>query len=102
MWDFKTILMKKLWIVLVLLSAAIICSCSVVEENRDNCPCWYTIDLTEVDRSMQNLHLWIFDEEGMLICRDSLHKGAYGEYEVKVTYGGESKTYTFESSVKNR
>ena len=79
--------MKRLWNVPVILLAAIICSCSTIEEDRDICPCWYTIDFTEVDRSVQNLHLWIYDENGKLLCRDSLENGAYGRYDVKLERG---------------
>ena len=76
----------------MLLSAAIICSCSTINEDRTKCPCWYTIDFTEVDRRVSNLHLWIFDENGVEICRDSLHGGDYGEYNVEL---GRGKAYCY-------
>ena len=86
-WDFKGSFMKKLWKVPVLLIAAIISACSTIEEDRSLCPCWYTIDLTEVDRSVQNLYLWIFNQDGTMICNDTLQSGSYGKYEVKLDKG---------------
>ncbi|MBR7157818.1 MAG: hypothetical protein IKD16_05420 [Bacteroidales bacterium] len=79
--------MKKLWRVPVLLLAAIVSSCSIIEEDRSICPCWYTIDLTEVDRSMQNLHLWVFNQDGILLYCDTLQNGAFGKYEMKLDKG---------------
>lgn len=76
--------MRKLWNVPVLLLAAIICSCSTIKEERSLCPCWYTIDFTEVDRSLQHLYLWIFNQEGILLCCDTLSGEEYGKYNVKL------------------
>ncbi len=87
MWDFKGSIVMKLWRVPVLLSAAVICSCSSITEDRNQCPCWYTIDFTEVDRSVQNLHFWIYDDDGVLMCRDSLYSGEYGKYKVELGRG---------------
>lgn len=79
--------MKKLWRVPVLFLAATVSSCSIIEEDRSICPCWYTIDLTEVDRSMQNLHLWVFNQDGILLYCDTLQNGAFGKYEMKLDKG---------------
>ncbi len=80
-------LMVKLWILPVLLFAATAISCSMVEEDRDDCPCWYTIDLTEVDGRVANLQLWLFDKHGKLILNKELQGAPYGKCEVMVKRG---------------
>lgn len=79
--------MVKLWNLPVLILAALASSCSMIGEDRDECPCWYTIDLTEVDGRVENLRLWLFDHRGNTLESMELDAPPYGKYEVKVERG---------------
>lgn len=68
------------WIILLLAAAG----CTVLED-RQGCPCWLTIDMQEVDRSIKEWHVWLFNGSGDLIYRDTLYRRHYQEpYVVEV------------------
>ncbi len=75
-------------IVVQFILAALIISCTSIEENRNECPCWYTVDFSRVNPQIPALYLWFFDEEGRLLCRDTLSAFEYGQlYEVELKRG---------------
>lgn len=51
--------------------------CNTIEEDRSDCPCWLSIDVSHVDKSVANLHLWFFDNSGALLYRDTLYPEEY-------------------------
>lgn len=67
---------------------AFIISCTSIEENRKECPCWYTVDFSNVDPQISKLYLWFFDGEGKLLCRDTLFAKEYPKlYEIELKRG---------------
>ncbi len=69
---------------LVILTAA----CTTIREDRTVCPCWCSIDFSNVDPSIDSLYLWFFDENGMLLHRDTIRSHEYcNYYEVELARG---------------
>lgn len=67
---------------------AVLISCSTIEEDRKGCPCWYTIDFSQVDTQIEKLYLWFFDQDGAPLLRDTLDSSQYGDiYEVELKRG---------------
>lgn len=50
--------------------------CTVLED-RDGCQCYLTVDMRGVDRSIKDWHLWLFNDSGDLIFRDTIHRRNY-------------------------
>lgn len=59
-----------------LLAFVQICSCTVLEE-RDNCPSSLAVDFTGVDRGIKEWQMWLFNEEGELLLKDTIHRRSY-------------------------
>ncbi len=73
-----------LYSLLVILAVA----CTTIKEDRSVCPCWCSIDFSNVDPSIDSLYLWFFDESGSLIIRDTIYSGEYHDYyEVELARG---------------
>ena len=51
---------------------AFIISCTSIKEDRRECPCWFSVDFSKVSHDIENIHLWLFDEDGELLKRDTL------------------------------
>lgn len=67
---------------------ALLCCCSTITEDRSKCPNWYVIDFSEVNSSIENLHLWFFDENGTLLFYDTLYPYEYENlYEMELKRG---------------
>ena len=53
-------------------------SCTVFE-NRDGCPNYLTVDMREVDKTIKEWQMWLFDEEGKLLLKDTIYRRSYTE-----------------------
>lgn len=53
--------MKKILMILVTLCC--LSSCSGVFEDRDACPCWLTLDFSQMPREVEQVHLWVLNDE---------------------------------------
>lgn len=53
-------------------------SCTVLE-NRDGCPNYLVVDLQEVDKTIKEWQMWLFDEEGTLLLKDTIYRRSYQE-----------------------
>ncbi len=63
-------------------------SCTMVQEDRGGCPCWYQIDFSKVDPQIEKLHLWFFNDAGVLLRRDTLISSNYDDvYEIELERG---------------
>ncbi len=59
-------------------------SCRVFED-RDVCPSYLTVDLKDVDKSIRELQMWLFNEVGEMIYKDTIYRRDYSSpYVVKV------------------
>lgn len=63
---------------LFLIGALLVGSCSVFE-NREGCPNYLAVDLKEVDRTIKEWQMWLFDEEGTLLLKDTIYRRSYQE-----------------------
>ncbi len=71
------------------LLVSVLAACSTIREDRSVCPCWCSIDFTDVDSSsVKELRLWFFASDGRLLCRDTLYSGEYdNHYEIELERG---------------
>lgn len=77
----------KRGLVLCSLMASLI-SCTTIEEDRTGCPCWYTIDFSQVDPQIGKLYLWFFQDGDNPPLRDSLTCSEYDDvYEIELKRG---------------
>lgn len=76
-------LIETLLIVTTLLAFT---SCkAIIFEEREDCPCYLTLDLSSVPSTMGELYLWAYDTEGKLILTDTILPINFGkEYEVEI------------------
>ena len=51
-------------------------SCTILEE-RSGCPCYLTVDLAKVDKSIREWQLWLFDNDGELMFKDTIYRRSY-------------------------
>lgn len=51
-------------------------SCRVFED-RDVCPSYLTVDLKDVDKSIRELQMWLFNEVGEMIYKDTIFRRDY-------------------------
>ena len=64
--------------------ALLLGSCTVFE-NRDGCPNYLIVDLQEVDKTIKEWQMWLFDSEGTLLFKDTIFRRSYQEpYTVSV------------------
>ncbi len=52
--------------------------CTVLED-RDGCPNYLVVDLQEVDKSIKEWQMWLFDKDGTLLFKDTIFRRSYGE-----------------------
>lgn len=63
---------------------ALLCSCTVLED-RDGCPNYLAVDMSGVDRGIKEWQMWLFNEDGELVFKDTIYRRSYGEpYVVEV------------------
>lgn len=68
----------------VLLPLLLLCGCTVYED-RSGCPNYLTIDFTQVDNSIKEWQMWLFDGQGQLIFKDTVYRRSYSQpYTVEV------------------
>lgn len=78
----REIYLTLLYIVSILACSS--CEATIFEE-REDCPCFLTLDLSNVPPTMGELYLWAFDSKENLILRDTILSTHFGgEYEVVV------------------
>lgn len=71
---------NRVWnLVCVLLTGAVLLGSCTVFENRDGCPNYLTVDLQEVDKSIKEWQMWLFDESGTLLYKDTIFRRSYQE-----------------------
>ena len=58
--------------------AVLLCSCTVFED-RDVCPNTLVVDLQGVDKTIKEWQMWLFDEEGTLLLKDTIFRRSYQE-----------------------
>ena len=63
---------------IILAWAMVLGSCTVFE-NRDGCPNYLVVDLREVDKTIKEWQMWLFDEDGALLLKDTIHRRFYQE-----------------------
>ena len=63
---------------LILVGAMLLGSCTVFE-NRDGCPNYLAVDLREVDKTIKEWQMWLFDEDGTLLLKDTIYRRSYQE-----------------------
>ncbi|MEG1290523.1 MAG: hypothetical protein RR919_09200 [Bacteroidales bacterium] len=68
--------MKNYLLIITLISLT---SCTkFVWEDRSECPCILTLDLSNVDKNVSELHLWIFGEDNSILSRDTIAPDRFG------------------------
>ena len=70
--------MGKEFLFLCLAGTLLLGSCTVFE-NRDGCPNYLTVDMREVDKTIKEWQMWLFDEEGKLLLKDTIYRRSYTE-----------------------
>ena len=55
---------------------ALIAGCRVFEE-RDRCPSYLAVDMKGVDKSIREWQMWLFDEGGRMIYKDTIYRREY-------------------------
>ncbi|MEG2471524.1 MAG: hypothetical protein RSA75_09685 [Bacteroidales bacterium] len=69
---------KQLKIILILFSVTFVSCTKFVWEDRSECPCILTLDLSNVDKNVSELHLWIFGEDNSILSRDTIAPDRFG------------------------
>ena len=69
------IMRKKIIYFISIISIVTAVGCTkAVYENRDECPCLLTLDLSGVNRNMDTLFMWLYNkEDGNIILRDTIY-----------------------------
>lgn len=77
---------KKIKIGFILLSVMFSSACTkFVWEDRSDCPCILTLDLSNVDKNVSELHLWMFGEDNKILYRDTIPPARFGgTYDVQI------------------
>ncbi len=68
--------LKQILIYSVVLGLILLGGCTVFED-RDGCPNYLQIDLQEVDKNIKEWQMWLFNEEGTLILKDTIYRRSY-------------------------
>lgn len=64
---------------LMLLCLGFLMVCCTVLEDRDGCPNYLAVDMTQVDKSIKEWQMWLFNEDGELVFKDTIFRRSYGE-----------------------
>lgn len=76
----------------------LLCSCTMeIWEDRSQCPCWFSIDFSEVDPNIEQLQLWFVNEmTGEFIAKDTVYSADYKSfYEFKLPRIDRLKLYAW-------
>ncbi len=67
--------------------------CTVLED-RSSCQSWLTVDLLGVDKGIKEWHLWLFNDQGGLLFKDTIHRRHYtAPYVVEVPRHGKVQCF---------
>lgn len=73
----------------LLLALEMLGGCRVFED-RDVCPSYLTVDMREVDKSILEWHMWLFNGEGEMFFKDTIYRRDYKTpYVIEVPRYGE-------------
>ncbi len=78
---------REIYLTLLYIVSLLACSSceATIFEEREDCPCFLTLDLSNVPSTMGELYLWAFDSKENLILRDTILSTHFGgEYEIEV------------------
>lgn len=79
-------------LIYIFLAGTILLGSCTVFEDRDRCPNYLTVDMREVDKTIKDWQMWLFDENGTLLYKDTIFRRSYREpYVVPVPRAGEVK-----------
>jgi hypothetical protein len=94
-------MLKHLQIV-VSLAVIILCCNSCILEERELCPTYLTIDMSMIDRNVEQGHIWFFDSDGNLLYKDTVSRGMFNKpYVVKIPRDDYAKCYMWANMGKN-
>lgn len=63
---------------MIALAACCLCCEKRIWEVREECPCVFTLDLGDIPKGIDTLHLWMFGENDSLLYRDTIGKELFG------------------------
>lgn len=70
---------KRIQLLLIFaLSACCLCCEKGIWEVRGECPCVFTLDLGDIPKGIDTLHVWMFGENDSLLYRDTVGKELFG------------------------
>lgn len=72
-WNSKSLVMKRLFLLLAATAAA---GCTILED-RNICPSYLTVDMSGVDKGIKEWHMWLFNDSGELLHKDTIHRRDY-------------------------
>ncbi len=78
--------MRYIYILIIIIS---LFSCNkYILENRKECPAILTLDLSNIDNRVNELHVWIFDTDKNIVKKDTIWSSYFGkEYLINVPRG---------------
>ena len=80
------------FLVCLFLAGAFLSGSCTVFENREGCPNYLSVDLKEVDKTIKEWQMWLFDEDGTLLLKDTIYRRHYMEpYIVSVSRANDVK-----------
>lgn len=62
----------------LLLGSVLLVSCTVFEDRRV-CPNYLVVDLRDVDKTIKEWQMWLFDDGGKLLFKDTIYRRSYQE-----------------------
>lgn len=79
--------------IILLLTGTLLYNCTVFED-RSGCPNYLTVDFSQVDSGIKEWQLWIFDNDDLLIFKDTIYRASYSSpYIVQVPRSKNAKCY---------
>lgn len=69
---------KQIKIVFIIFSITLVSCTKFVWEDREECPCILTLDLSSIDKNVSELHLWMFGEDNNILYRDTIPPDRFG------------------------
>lgn len=76
----------------------LLCSCTPeIWEDRSGCPSWFSLDFSEVDPNIKQLHIWFTDNDsGEMLLVDTVYSSQYdNHYEVELPRVDNLKCYVW-------
>lgn len=72
----------------VALTMLFLSGCTSIFEERSDCPCYVTLDLSRTNPSIERLELWFFSSDGKLLAMDTLYSEEYkAPYNIELKRG---------------